>query len=285
MVSGLLVSLPAARLSAAPAQTQQQNITVSSSEGSAMKSLRALLTAETKFQSTIGNGEFGDLKELHDANLIESDLASGLKDGYRFTVVIKKSTMTSQPAADLVARPNEYGKNGRRSFYLTESAVMLTSEEKDAPLTSMKPFAVGSGAAKPTEQKSESTTTDDPDADAIALDVSTNQASVVATLQTIHAAEVKYIAKQGDGSYGTLDELEKAGLLDKSQSVATQHGYLFEVKIGAVKSGSLASFSVSAVPQTFGMSGRTSYFLDQSGVIHGADKDGGPADATDPPLK
>lgn len=247
-----------------------------------MKSLRALLTAETSFQNSIGKGEFGDLKDLHDAKLIDSELASGLKNGYRFTVVIKKTTMTSQPAVDLVARPNEYGKNERRSFYLTESGVMLTSEEKDAPLTTMKPFAVGGGAAKATEQKSESTNSNDPDADAIALDISTNEVSILATLKTIQTAEAKYLAKQGAGSYGTLDELEKAGLLDKSQSVATQHGYSIEVKIGIGESGSPATFSASAVPQTYGVSGRASYFLDQSGAVRGGDKEGGPADATDP---
>lgn len=284
-LSGLLVSIHPANFSAALAKTQQQNITVTSMEGSAMKSLRTLLNAETTFQNKIGKGEFGGLKELHDAGLIDNELASGVKDGFRFTIVIKKSTMTSQPAIDLVARPSDYGKNGRRSFYLTESGVMMTSEEKDAPLTTMRPFAVGGGATKATEQKNEATPTDDPDADAIAGEISANEASLMATLQTIHSAETKYIAKAGAGVYGTLDQLEKAGLIDKAQSAATQHGYLLEVKISADKPGSPATLSISAVPQTYGMSGRSSFFMDQTGVVRGADKEGGPADASDPTIK
>lgn len=269
----------------AATRQQQQNITVTSNEGSAMKSLRALLDAEVKFQSTTGKGEFGDLKDLHDAGLIDNDLARGVKDGYRLTILIKISTMTTHPAIDLVARPSEYGKDGRRSFYLTETGVMMTSEEKDAPLTSMRPFAIGGGATKAAEQKSEATITDDPTAEAIAGEVSTNEASVMATLLIIHSAEAKYMAKAGAGAYGTLEELEKAGLIEKAQTAATQQGYLLEVKIGAAKPALPATFSISAVPQTYGMSGRNSFFVDQTGVVRGADKEGGPADATDPPLK
>lgn len=283
-LSGLLVPLQSAGVSAKPAQAQQQNVTVSTNEGLAMKSLRALLNAETTFQNTVGKGEYGDLKQLRDAGLIDSDLASGLKEGFRFTVVFKKSTMSSQPAVDLVARPNEYPRDGRRSFYLTESGVLMFAEEKDAPLTSMRPFATGGGATKATEQESETSSTGEADEDEILSKVSANEASIITALGVIQAAEVKYIAKTGAGAYGTLDQLEKAGLINKSQSLATQHGYLLEVKIGPNKSGSPQTFSISAVPQTFGLTGRNSFFLDQTGIVRGADKEGGPADATDPPI-
>lgn len=285
-LSGLLASNRSTGLATILVRPQQQNITVTTNEGSAMKSLRTLLTAETTFQTTDGKGEYGDLKDLRDAGLIDNDLASGIKDGFRFTILTKKSTLTTHPAVDLVARPSEYGKTDRRSFYLTESGVLLTSDVKDAPLASMRPFATGGEGSKAVvEPKTEAPTSDDTDAEAIAGEVSANEASVMATLQTIQAAEAKYIAKAGAGAYGTLDQLEKAGLIDKAQAATNQHGYLFEVKIGADKSGSSAAFGVSAVPQTYGMSGRNSFFLDQSGAIRGADKEGGPADATDPPLK
>ena len=101
-------------------------------------------------------------------------------------------------------------------------------------------------------------------------------------LAAVHTAQSKYIAKSGAGAFGTLEQLEKAGLISKAQIVATERSYLLEVKIGAAKSESPATFSVSAVPKTYGMSGRSSFFIDQTGVIRGADKEGGTADAADP---
>lgn len=264
-------------------QPMQDKIEVTTHEGAAMKSLRALLTAQTKFQNTVGKGEYGGLKELHDAGLIDSELSLGLKEGYRFTVVTKKTTLTTQPAVDLVARPIEYGKNARRSFYLTEAGVLLTSEVKDAPLTSMKPFAQGSDTAKnrPAEHRAASSD-DDSSEELIAREISANESAVVAALGLIHTAQMKYFAKEA--AYGSLVQLQRAGLLEKEQSVGTQHGYVLNLNFSAGKNGSSAVFSISASPETYGGSGRTSYFIDQTGIVRGGDKEGGPADVTDPAI-
>lgn len=251
-----------------------------------MKSLRALLNAEIAFQSTTGKGEYGDLNELRTAGLIDDELASGVKNGYRFTVVIKKSTLSTHPAIDLVARPGEYGKNRRRAFYVTESGVMMTSEEKDAPLTSMRPFAtVVEGKTATTEKRNEAAHMEESSEEEIAGDISAHETAVIASLVAIHTAEMKFVANAGAGAYGTLEQLEKAGLIDKAQSVAMQRSYLLEVSISLAKAESPATFSVSAVPKTYGMSGRSSFFMDQTGVIRGADKEGGPADAADPMIR
>lgn len=250
-----------------------------------MNSLRILLNAEMAFQNAAGKGEFGEPKALYDAGLIDKDLANGVKDGFRFTVVTKKSTMSSQPAIDLIARPIEHGRGGRRSFYLTESGVLMTSEEKDATLASMRPFATGDATPTPVEDKSESITDDESSLESIANEVSTNEAAVMATLIAINTAEAKYITKFGGGNYGTLEQLEKAELIDKSKSSSAQHGYLFELKISATRPASSAMFGISATPQTYGLSGRSSFFIDQSGVLRGTDKEGGTADATDPAIK
>jgi hypothetical protein len=261
----------------------QDKIEVTTNEGAAMKSLRALLTAQTKFQNTIGNGEYGGLKELHNAGLIDSELSLGLKEGYRFTIVTKKATLTTHPAVDLVARPIEYGKNARRSFYLTEAGVLLTSDVRDAPLTSMKPFAQGPDTAKngPAEQRVASSD-DDSSEELTAREVAANESAVVAALGIIHGAQMKYFAKEA--AYGSLKELLQAGLIDREQSIGTQHGYVLNLKFSAGKTASTAAFSISASPETYGGSGRTSFFIDQTGIVRGGDKEGGPADATDPAI-
>lgn len=269
------------------AHAQQDSISVSTNEGRAIKSLRTILEAETAYQRTVGNGEYGDLKQLHAAGLIDKSLESGTKDGYNFLVTVRKSTLTSPPSVDLVARPVEYGKGGRRSFYLTESGTLLTSEAKDAPLSEMRPFA-GGGRIEPkttAPQAENLPAIDSSDNEPTANDISTNEAAAINILRAIHAAQTLYKTKVGAGEYGTLELLEKQRLLNKDQIASTQDGYLFEVTVQKSRPDSPATYTIHAVPQSYGVSGRRAFYIDHTGVLRGADKEGGPADATDPPIE
>jgi hypothetical protein len=266
----------------AATRLQQENIAISTGEGAAMKLLRALLVAETTFQGKGGTGEYGDLKELRAAGLIDDELAKGVKGGYRFTVTIKKSSLTTSPLIDLVARPSEYGKSGRRSFYLTESGVLLTSAVKDVPLSEMHPFADGAGQPKAkVAARTEPLPSETSNEDGTANDVEANEAWAINTLRAIASAEASFKTKAGAGEYGSLEQLEKQKLLESVRAAATQNGYVFEIRIQAGKMESPAVFTVSAVPQTYGVSGRRSFYIDQTGVLRGADKEGGTADVAD----
>ncbi len=58
-------------------------------EGSAVSAMRTLHGAQVTYQSTSGNGNFGTMANLEDANLIDSVLADSATDGksgYQFTV-------------------------------------------------------------------------------------------------------------------------------------------------------------------------------------------------------
>ncbi len=288
ILSGLLMSNPSfdsdANATTATLQ-QQQNISISTNEGAAMKTLRSLLEAELKFQATVGKGEYGDLKSLHEAGLIDAVLASGKKSGYQFKITTRKTTLTSAPAVDLEARPLKFGKPDRRSFYLTESGVLLTSEEKDAPLNAMQPFAKGGVATtSPVAAQNDEQTVASSE-DETAADVSDNEKQVISALIAIHSAEAAFITKAGAGSYGTLEQLEKNRLIDRTKSSNSLYGYNIELNIVPAKSETPASFTISAMPQTYGSTGRRSFFIDQTGSLRGADKEGGPADATDPVIK
>ncbi len=254
---------------AAEAQPQQQGIEITANEAGAMKSLRKLLNAENAFQNTRGKGEYGELKELLAAGYIDSDLASGVKDGYRFTLIIKKSTLTSAPAIDLLARPVEYGKSGRRSFYLTEQGVMQTSDVKDVMPAEMRPFANESGG-KGTVKGSGN---------------EANEAGAIAILRTIHAAEVAYHVTTGEGKYGTLEQLEALHLLENVNAEGKRIGYTFVIKPLPAGEETPASFTATAVPAKYGETGRKSFFIDVSAIVVGADKNGAPADANDPPIQ
>src|SRR5215216_4699496 len=64
-------------------------------EGSAQSSLRTIHSSEAVYQSTAGNGDFGELADLMTENLIDSVLGAGSKSGYTFAC----------PAANLAAGP------------------------------------------------------------------------------------------------------------------------------------------------------------------------------------
>jgi hypothetical protein len=266
------------RAAAAATRPSQQGIEITANEAGAMKNLRKLLNAENAFQNTRGKGEYGELKDLLAAGYIDGDLASGVKDGYRFTLIIKKSTLTSAPAIDLIARPVEYGKSGRRSFYLTEDGIMHTSDVKDVRPAEMRPFANESSNQGTVKSSSGNPVKASPGNEA-------NEAAAIAILRTIHAAEVAYFATTGEGKYATLEQLEALHLLENVNAEGKRIGYNFVIKAIPGAEETPASFTVTAVPAKYGETGRKSFFTDVSGIVVGADKNGAPADANDPTIQ
>ncbi|HBB86119.1 MAG TPA: hypothetical protein DC047_00715 [Blastocatellia bacterium] len=113
--------------------------------------------------------------------------------------------------------------------------------------------------------------------DAGAAPTNANEAAVKSELRTLVAAEAAYSATTGDGRYGTIDELVKAGLLSKEP--IERYGYEIELAVSAKK------FEATAVPIEYGKSGSLSYFVDESGVVRGGDRAGGPATISDPPIQ
>lgn len=101
-----------------------------------------------------------------------------------------------------------------------------------------------------------------------------NETAAMARLRAIAAAQSQYQVESG-GEYGTLDQLiQKRYVNDPSSGKLT--GYRFDVQ---VKRG---GFQVTAVPVQSGISGKRSFYLDETNIMHGADKQGAPATASDP---
>lgn len=103
-------------------------------EVAAQSSIRLIREAETIFRSHNQN-RFGTLQELHSAGLIDAELASGTKLGYRYEVRVGKDSYTA------TAVPLEYDVTCSWSFYLDESGVIRgsptkgrTAGIKDAPI-------------------------------------------------------------------------------------------------------------------------------------------------------
>ena len=111
-----------------------------------------------------------------------------------------------------------------------------------------------------------------------------NEGSSISTLRKIHAAETTYQATEGNGAFGTLDQLSAAGLVDPTIASGRRFGYRFEVHLTATGYDEAPGFQVVGVPFTYGKSGIRSFFIDETGVIRAEDNHGAEATDLSPPL-
>lgn len=101
-----------------------------------------------------------------------------------------------------------------------------------------------------------------------------NEMAAMARLTAIAKAEMMYQAESG-GTFASLDELIRKGFVnDPSKGKLT--GYELEVKV----SGN--GFHATATPEKFPVTGKRSFYIDESSVMRGADKRGAQATASDP---
>jgi hypothetical protein len=100
-----------------------------------------------------------------------------------------------------------------------------------------------------------------------------NEQTAMSVLWRIASAERQYKEKTGAG-YGSVEQLIEAELL--SREALEPGGYKIDLRLTA------EGFEATAVPAEYGKTGRLSFFMDQTGEIHGADRGGAVASASDP---
>lgn len=108
-----------------------------------------------------------------------------------------------------------------------------------------------------------------------------NEAGAIRTLQTLLSAQATYQATTGNGDYGTIEELGKEKLIDYVLAEGHRYGYLFRVRREKFSPESQASFEIVAVPRSYRRTGRRSFYMNETGVIHAADKNGAEANLGD----
>jgi uncharacterized lipoprotein YajG len=103
--------------------------------------------------------------------------------------------------------------------------------------------------------------------------IAANELAAQSRLRSIVTAEQSYQAETAQ--YGSLDELIKRNYIsDPSEGKLT--GYRFEVKVTS------NGFELTAVPEKYGITGKRSFFVDESNVTRAGDHKGAPATASDP---
>jgi hypothetical protein len=229
-----------------------------------IRSMRQIHSAESTYQATTGSGNFGSLQDLQQAGFIDEALASGAKYGYIYVVSRMPSVPGQSPALFTVsAIPRAYRKSGRRSFYIDTVGEIHGGDKAGSAATSSDPVID----------------------DCTSGSIQDNERCTIADMRALHSAQMNYAATVGNQNFGTFLQLFSAGLISGRLVQGCSRGYCFSyVIIYYVPNAQVASFKIVATPQAYGTTAVRSFFIDQTGVLRGADKNGGPANENDPPI-
>lgn len=111
-----------------------------------------------------------------------------------------------------------------------------------------------------------------------------NERSAMNSLRTIHSAQMTYQSTIGNGNFTLFEELYQAGFIDRYLRASFKHEYLFSIQYQDRTEITPATFFSRATPARYGKASRKSFYIDQTGVLRGADKNGEFADENDPPI-
>lgn len=229
----------------------------------AMNAMRTLYNAEVQYQATAGSGDFGYLVMLRYLNLIDEALASGEKYGYRFTVFASYRTITSPPQFFVYAVPLAYRRTGIRSFYIDHRCTLRGADKRGVEASLDDPAI-------------------EPCVPAI---IGQNEARVIQALRIIHNAQINYQSTVGNGSFANFNVLRDLRFLNWNLTSGVHAQYLLECTVTAVSRSAPAFYKIQAKPLGYGEVGIRSFYIDASGIVRGADKNGQFADVNDPPVE
>ena len=101
-------------------------------EGSAQSSIRTLHSSEAVYQSTAGNGSFGDLPALAGQDLVDGVLGGGTKSGYTFACTAAAGPPPNFYCTAAPSNTSALTRTGNRSFTIAEDGV-LRGKVSDVP--------------------------------------------------------------------------------------------------------------------------------------------------------
>lgn len=104
---------------------------IAGNEGSAINTVRTIISAEMLYVTTRGSGRYGSLDVLSQGSLLDSVVGSATKDGYTFSISLGPADSTY----NVNARPTNYDSTGQRSFFGDESGMIRYTTANAAPTT------------------------------------------------------------------------------------------------------------------------------------------------------
>lgn len=119
-----------------------------------------------------------------------------------------------------------------------------------------------------------------------AIDGVKKVAEAIETYRRSYARLPESLAKLGAARRGSAAGPDGAGLLDQDLASGTRMGYTFRYVIsGGNNLGAPAKYEIAATPETYGRTGRRSFFRDTNGGLHGADRQGAVGSEVDPRIE
>jgi hypothetical protein len=228
-----------------------------------MNALRQIQNAQISYRQSVGQGAFGTISQLHGANLIDAALGSLKKYGYTFAAYPTAPSTSGSAIYHVTAVPQRYGKTGRRSFYINEACDLRGADKNGAEATindSLIETCTPSVRAE-------------------------NEAFQISALRTIASAQFTFQSTAGNGNFGTIGQLIDAGLINTSFGFNFYRGYFRIATVTAMSAGNPSTFKVQTRPEIYRRTGTRSFYIDETGVIRGADRNGQYATAGDPPIE
>ena len=224
-----------------------------------LNAFRSIHSAEMTYQAM--TGEYTFLSTLGQAGLIDPQLASASRYGYLFIVSFYGGTAQMMPGFDVRARPRFPVSTKTLSFYMDQSCDIRGAYHAGGGFGDIRdPVIEPCGTSQLTE----------------------NERLSIASLREIYNAEITYQSTIGAGQFGTLAQLYNANLVTTGFAASP---YYRDYRVNAlIIIPEPAGFSFTVLPLNYGRSGRRSFYIDQTGVLRGADKSGLPANENDPPI-
>ena len=116
-------------------------------EGSAVASMRTITSAEATYQSTTGQGAYGDLAGLNGAGLVDSALSNSAttpKSGYKFVATPDATTPNSQYLATAsTSVASGLAATGTRNFATDATGVITYGAASTTAMTANNGTPVG----------------------------------------------------------------------------------------------------------------------------------------------
>jgi type II secretory pathway pseudopilin PulG len=123
-------------------------------EGSTIAVLRTILSAEATYYGV--HGKYGTLDQLALDQLIDPDVATGTRHGYKFKIDISTLEFPGPTGFEAVGVPVTYPSSGRRSFYINETGVIRVADKHGTDATRFDPamdfdsgYSSGSRGSRP----------------------------------------------------------------------------------------------------------------------------------------
>jgi hypothetical protein len=245
------------------AKNTRASYPVSQNERLVIGALKSVQQAQMSYHNGVGAGNFGAFFQLRQANLIDPVLASLQKYGYDFAVTVIGGAPNGSPLYNVVAVPGRYRKTGIRSFYIDENCEIRGGDKNGASANINDPIIETCTPSMRVE----------------------NEREIIRMLRTIHSAEMTYLSTTGNGNFGLISHLVNAGLVPQSFDFQVYRGYRKQMTVWARTSMFPSRFEIKTRPDLYGTTGVRSFYVDETGVIRGADRNGQYGDANDPPIE